>query len=120
MSKAMIEALSKKAACVGALDEGTLADARAVLQQVFPRAKLETDRTADLTETVLHMVDQCLPLWTIQLTGKAHEPDGHWRCTLRETSSRDSDEVIGIGSAPTVSMALLRALLRVASMQASS
>ena len=53
-----------------------------------------------------------------QLRGKAMEPDGHWRCTLRESASRDSDEFIGDGKGADLSSAILAAILRVIEFQA--
>ncbi len=69
------------------------------------------------TDEVLHLVDQILPDWTISMTGKAREPNGHWTCTLRESSWRDSNSVIGIGRAPEPHRALLAAMLRVMALQ---
>ena len=84
--------------------------------------KPPVDRVGDLADTdeVLHLVDQILPDWTISMTGKAREPNGHWTCTLRESSWRDSDSMIGIGRAPEPHRALLAAMLRVMALQAKA
>ena len=49
---------------------------------------------------MLHLIDMALPGWSIQLTGKATEPDGHWRCSLRETRGSDEIEIVGLGDRP--------------------
>jgi hypothetical protein len=65
------------------------------------------------TESVLHLVDTALPGWTIHLTGRAMEPNGHWACQLRPAETGDNDEFIGHGAGPGIATALLAALLRV-------
>lgn len=69
-------------------------------------------------EKLLHFVDRVVPGWSILLRGDALEPDGHWRCTLRENVSRDSDEYIGVGKGASLSSAILAATLRVIDSQA--
>jgi len=69
-------------------------------------------------EKLLHFVDGVVPGWNILLRGRALEPDGHWRCTLRENVSRDSDEYIGTGKGACLSSAILAAILRVIDYQA--
>ncbi len=71
----------------------------------------------DSTDELLSLVTVVLPGWTIGLKGKAWQPNGHWTCSLRKTSSRDSDEYIGVGRAATLPHALLGALLRVLGQQ---
>ncbi|MEO0703877.1 MAG: hypothetical protein AAFY80_17200 [Pseudomonadota bacterium] len=65
------------------------------------------------TDRVLALVYDVLPGWTINMKGKAWQPNGHWVCSLRKTSNRDSDELIGIGRGPTLPHSLFAALLRV-------
>lgn len=71
----------------------------------------------DSTDDLLAIVNIVLPGWTVSVKGKAWQPNGHWTCSLRKTSSRDSDEFIGVGRAPTLPHALLAALLRVRGQQ---
>ncbi|WP_208352387.1 hypothetical protein [Pseudaestuariivita rosea] len=63
------------------------------------------------SDAVLHLIDDVVPGWTIWITGKATEPNGQWRCTLRQSSSQDNDEFIGSGRGKVLSHALLSALL---------
>jgi hypothetical protein len=46
------------------------------------------------------------------------DADGNWQCTLREATTRDSDAVIGSGKGPTVSLSIVKALVKV-SMQSA-
>ena len=114
MTTETIDALRARVDGATDLDEALLREAVAGLRIAFPGAPAHPELTSDPTEAVLRLVDHCLPGWTITLRGRATEPDGHWHCSLRESEARDSDAVIGIGTAPTVSLALLRALVSVA------
>lgn len=64
------------------------------------------------TDQVLHLVDQAAPGWSIHLDGKAFEPNGHWRCTLRPSDMRDDDEFIAVAKGPRLVNVLVAALLR--------
>ena len=95
-----------------ALDAALFADCRAAVATEFPKARAVEVGGAASTDDALALVQACLPGWTIDLHGKALAPDGHWRCTLRESSSRDNDAFIGVGQGPSVGQSLLIALLR--------
>jgi hypothetical protein len=64
------------------------------------------------TDHVLHLVDQAAPGWSIHLDGKAFEPNGHWRCTLRPSDMRDDDEFIATAKGPRLVNVLVAAFLR--------
>ncbi len=68
----------------------------------------------EATDEVLRLVDTVLPNWSISLTGLANETDGRWTCTLRETGVLDNDEIIGVGKAPSISLAIIAATLKIA------
>lgn len=114
MNKSDIERLIAEVEAAASLDRALLTRTTKVLHLVFPNTPFSIEETSDMVEQVLHLVDTILPTWTIQLTGKAMEPDGHWRCSLRETRGLDEDEMIGLGSGAVVGLALVAALLRVA------
>jgi len=114
MSETEIAALMTRIKAAASLDDDLLAEAAAVLRRVFPKASAPSTAAVEPVEQALHLVDVCLPGWTIQLTGKAQEQNGHWRCSLRQSRGSDEDEVIGLGSGPLVAWALLEALLHVA------
>ena len=71
------------------------------------------DRVLEATDEVLRLVDIILPDWSITLKGFANEANGRWTCTLREGGVLDNDEVIGVGSAPNLPLAIIAALLKV-------
>lgn len=78
-----------------------------------PHADAFVGSDLDSTDRILAMVYHTLPGWTVSVKGKAWQPNGHWSCSLRQTTSRDSDEYVGIGRGPTLPHSLLAALFRV-------
>lgn len=69
----------------------------------------------DSTDKILSLIYAVKPGWSVSTRGKASIPNGHWRCSLRQSTSRDNDELVGIGRGPTLPHSLLGALLRVMS-----
>lgn len=118
MSKSEILSLIGRIKSAPTLTAELLDQAAVLVRRVFPKTP-EPVGEADFVAQLLHMIDICLPGWTIQLTGKAQEPDGHWRCSLRETRGSDEVEVIGLGMGRAVDVALLEALLHVAEQKAT-
>jgi hypothetical protein len=118
MSKAEIRNLKGRIESAAALSDADFDSAAVLVRRVFAKMP-EPAGEVDLVGQLLHAVDLCLPGWSIQLTGKASEPDGHWRCSLRETRGSDEIEGIGLGSGPTVEVALILALLDVAEQKAA-
>lgn len=114
MIKVDIEQLISEVETAAVLDHSMLVRTAEVLHLVFPNTTFSLEITSDEVEQVLHLVDTALPNWTIQLTGKAMEPDGHWRCSLRESRGSDEDQVVGLGTGAVVGLAVAAALLRVA------
>jgi hypothetical protein len=117
MSKSEIRSLKSRVQGAATLSADQVDQAAVLVRRVFPMMP-EPAGKADLVGQLLHAVDVCLPGWTIQLTGKAQEPDGHWRCSLRETRGSDEAEVVGLGTGRVVEVALLEALLHVAEQKA--
>lgn len=111
MTERALEDLQRRIDAAVTVDADLLAEVVAELRGVFPKVTQHPDPAAEPTEAALHLIDACLPGWTITLHGTASEPDGHWRCALRESGAHDNDRVIGHGKAPAVSLALLRALV---------
>jgi len=115
MTKTDILSVMQRVNGAASLDAALLAEAVAVVRRVFPSVPVLSRPALEPLEEVLHLVDRALPGWSIQLNGKATEPNGHWRCSLRETRGSDEIEVVGLGTSPVVALALLEALLDVAS-----
>lgn len=114
MTKANIMNLKKRLKDTSTLESGLLVEAAALLRRTFPSIPYLTKSTIEPVAEVLRLTNMALPGWSIQLTGKAVEPDGHWRCSLRETRGSDEIEIVGVGTGPVVALALLEALLDVA------
>lgn len=101
----------------GAHDRGSLGsalDAIARLNLLPKGHTLPAPDTLTSSDAVLDLIDDVLPGWSIHLTGKATERDGHWKCTLRSSASRDNDEFVGRGKGKVLSHALLAAMIRTA------
>lgn len=119
MSKSEIRSLMAEMQGSTSLDRPKLDSAVVLMRRVFPKLPDPAKAGVDHVGQLLHMIDACLPGWTIQLTGKASEPDGHWRCSLRETRGSDEVDIVGLGAGPVVELALIEALLHVAEQKAS-
>ncbi len=90
------------------------------LQFLLPHSDVVKGLTADYVGTTDHamlVADDAYPDWTVHIRGRANDKDGHWRCTLRESDSRDSDAAIGVGRSPVLSQAILAAVIRLAMAQ---
>ncbi len=97
--------------------QGPVAEtAAAALSEHHADGTIDADAMAS-TDMILHLTDTVVPGWSIHLRGRAIEPNGHWNCTLRRNDARDNDEFIGRGKGPTLSSAILAALLRVVGYQ---
>ena len=114
MTKTDILNVRQRVKGASSLEGDLLADAVDAVRRVFPSLPAQSQPVLEPVEEVLHLVDMALPGWSIQLTGKATQPDGHWRCSLRETRGSDEIEIVGLGTGPAVALALLEALLDVA------
>lgn len=66
------------------------------------------------TDDAILIADHAFPNWTVHIRGRTNQKDGHWRCTMRENDSRDSDAYIGTGKSPVLSQAILAAIMRLA------
>lgn len=109
-----LTALGERLGTARTLDAELMADLGKAMADVFPDAPARPEVLAEPTEAVMHLMARCLPGWSIHLSGQAAESDCHWRCGLRASDIRDDDGVVGSAEAPTVPLALARALFDVA------
>lgn len=96
--------------------DGLAAVVREGLVVAWPPTEVVPAFDPDLMASFDHaltLIGQVLPDWTIALSGTRAANDGTWSCTLRESGLRDDYEVIGIGHAATVPVAMMLALLQV-------
>ncbi len=84
---------------------------------LLPDTPLSANDRIGTTDQAILIADEAYPNWSIHIRGRANDSDGHWRCTLRENDSRDSDAAIGIGRSPVLGQAVLAAVLRLAMAQ---
>lgn len=114
MGETKLDALADKIEAALALDDDLARDALDAIAGIdAPHADAFMGSDLDSTDRILTLVHHTLPGWTVSVKGKAWVPNGHWTCSLRKTSSRDSDEHIGVGHGPTLPHSLLAALFRV-------
>lgn len=95
------------------LEEELAGRTMGVINDLCGNEAVERASELDSTDKVLGLIYALKPGWSVSTRGKASMPNGHWRCTLRKSTSRDNDEYIGIGCGPTLPHSLLAALLRV-------
>ncbi len=92
--------------------------------RVISRLSGRTDMTLqrldlDSTDRVLELIYEIKPGWSVSVRGTARQPNGHWRCTLRQSSTKDNDEYLGVARGPTLPHALLASLLKALSFSSS-
>lgn len=109
--------MDKKLAALAEEVEAALVIEDELAGRVIDAIEALTDRKVerkalDSTDMVLDLILTLRPGWSVNIRGLANKPNGHWRCTLRQSSHRDNDEYIGIGRGPTLPHALLASVLK--------
>ena len=74
-----------------------------------------TAQSIATTDGAMLVADGAYPNWAVHIQGRANDSNGHWKCTLRESDSRDNDAAIGSGRSPVLAQAILAAVLRLSS-----
>ena len=108
------EKLARRMELADAGDAASMAMVVDGLKQAFPahaRAVSGFARNPEEAAGLLALIADAFHGWTIVLKGKASHSDGSWTCSLRESSLLDDDELIGIGKAKTLPLALAAAAL---------
>jgi hypothetical protein len=109
-----LETLARRVELADAGDAASMALVVDGLKQAFPahaRPISGFARNPDEAAGLLALIADAFHGWTIILKGKASHSDGSWTCSLRESSLLDDDELIGIGKAKTLPLALAAAAL---------
>lgn len=122
MARRDLEALATAVEAERAGTPALAAEALAELRKAFPNASGDLGSAPSLlgsTDAALHLVDRLAQGWQISIRGVAREPDGSWTCTIRETDATDELEVLGVGMAPSLSAAILAAILRIGARRGS-
>ncbi len=89
------------------------------LKEVFPAEADRIDAGVLVsTDAALTLAEHVLPGWEIDLRNASAGLGGNWNCAMREGTARDDDQLIGIGKAQTIPLAVVCALLQVAARRA--
>lgn len=100
--------------------EMSIADFDGILHAIrflLPEVTLPSADRIGTTDQAILVADEAYPNWSVHIRGRANDADGHWRCTLRESDSHDSDAAIGTGRSPVLGQAVLAAVIRLAMAQ---
>ncbi len=66
------------------------------------------------TEEAIRVVGDHYPGWAITLDGYANpRSNSSWKCTFRELRGPDDDQIVGIGTAATMRLALMAAIAHI-------
>lgn len=114
MDEAELKALHGRFEAAEAMDDA-LADAAVAMLEDRLDGKLGApDAKAALlggTDGAVMVTGHAYPGWALSFDGHASKaPNTIWRCTLRETRGPDDDQLVGIGNAKAMSLALLAAV----------
>lgn len=123
MDSNALTALRERLESAATLDDALAGDAAAMLSDGFrePIAP-EATKTGLLgsAESAIRVVGHAYPGWALSFDGHASPRDNtKWRCTLRETRGPDDDQIVGIGNANSMRLALLAAVAHIKIMHAA-
>jgi hypothetical protein len=104
MTKTDILNVKQRVKEASSLEGALLAEAPEVLRRVLPSVPPMSQQVLLPLAGVLPVVDTALPGRSIQLGGKATEPDGHWRWSLRQTRGSDEIEIAGLRTGSAVAL----------------
>lgn len=78
------------------------------------------DALSGSVEHLLTVAGAAFPGWAVSFDGHASSHASViWRCTLKETRGQDDDQIVGIGNAKSMLMALLDAIAHIQIMRAA-
>ena len=106
----LIESLETRFDLTVADFEGVLRALKVLLPQKRPSGI--TAQKLGSTDGAILVASSAYPGWYIDLHGHATTRQGRWKCTLRESESRDNDAAIGLAQSVKPSQAILAAVLR--------
>lgn len=72
----------------------------------------------DGVDGALAIIGQAFPGWALSFDGHAStQKNTIWRCTLKETRGQDDDQIVGIGNARSMRLALMAAVAHIQMMR---
>ncbi len=123
MDSAQLTALKDRLEAAAALDEALAADVVAMIGDGLAGKLDAADALAGLlgsAESALRVIGHLHPGWAVSLDGHASPRDNaKWRCKLSETQGPDDDQIVGIGNAGSMQLAMLSALVHIKTMRAA-
>jgi hypothetical protein len=73
---------------------------------------------AEGVDGALAVTGQAFPGWALSFDGHAStQKNTIWRCTLKETRGQDDDQIVGIGNARSMRLALMAAVAHIQMMR---
>ena len=121
MDEAALAALKARLEEATALDDALAGQAVAMLNASTSGSVDPAEATAGITgsiETALMIVGQLFPGWAVSFDGHASaQKNVKWRCQLSESRGPDDDQIVGIGNANSMRLALLAAVAHIRQMR---
>lgn len=117
MAHTELEELARRVETADAIDIELNDAIMKALHASFPNAAaaiLISEGILASTDAIVALVTLALPGWHFSISGWALSDVGPWHCLLRRSDVLDDDEVLGIGEAHRLNLAVLAALIRVA------
>ena len=118
-----LDSLKQRLESADALDEALARDVAAMLAGRL-EGKLSPDEAHSglmtSAEGALNVVGHVFAGWAVSWDGHASpRRNTKWRCTLKETRGPDDDQIVGIGNAHSMRLALLAAVTHIQAMRAA-
>ena len=121
MDEAALKALHETFEAAESFDAAMAEAGAAILADMAGGAVDATEARTMLLEGVdgaLAVVGRAFAGWALSFDGHASaRKNTMWRCTLRETRGPDDDQIVGIGNARSMRLALLAAVAHIRTMR---
>ena len=123
MDTAQLESLREELEAADELGPDLLGKAHQMMAEAID-GKLDDqgirDALSGSVEHLLTVAGTAFPGWAVSFHGHASaHASVIWRCTLKETRGQDDDQIVGIGNAKSMLMALLGAVTHIQIMRAA-
>ena len=121
MDETALAALKDKLEEAATLDDALAEEAVAMLNASTSGSVDPAEAKAGITgsiETALAIVGQLFPGWAVSFDGHASaQANVKWRCQLSESRGPDDDQIVGIGNASSMRLALMAAVAHIRQMR---
>ncbi|MBO6636834.1 MAG: hypothetical protein JJ920_02040 [Roseitalea sp.] len=121
MDEPALKALHEGFEAAASFDAAQAQAGAAMLAEVEGSGIAAADAEAMLMDGVdgaLAVTGQAFPGWALSFDGHAStQKNTIWRCTLKETRGQDDDQIVGIGNARSMRLALMAAVAHIQMMR---